>query len=167
MKTENLNKYILIYQDQLKKGDILIAYNELVKYVMNLRIEFIKTLSEQYSFAGILHGYLDYTYFYYSNDFLKNRKLKLGLVLNHLEMKFEIWLIGNTKSIQQKYWELSKKTKWNKNKDEMPQYSIIEATLVESPDFNNLDKLTEKIKSEMIKTSDEILGYLKTLNGAK
>lgn len=87
---ENLNKYVSIYKEQLKKGDILIAYNELVKFVMKLRVDFIKRLSDEYSFAGILHGYMDYTYFYYSNDFLKSKNLKFGLVLNHLEMRFEI-----------------------------------------------------------------------------
>jgi hypothetical protein len=102
---KNLNHYVSIYKAQLDKGDILIAYNQLVKFVMKLRIDFIKSLSEQYSFTGILHGYMDYTYFYYSNDFLKGKKkkLKLGLVLNHSEMRFEIWLLGNTISIQKKY----------------------------------------------------------------
>ena len=161
---ENLNKYVAVYKEQLEKGDILIAYNELVKFVMNLRTEFIKTLSDQYSFAGILHGYMDYTYFYYSNDFLKNKKLKLGLVLNHLEMRFEIWLLGNTIPNQKKYWELTKTTKWNKDRMEMPKYSILETTLVKNPDFNNLGKLTEQIETEMIKASDEILDYLITLD---
>ena len=161
---ENLNKYIAIYKEQLEKGDILIAYNELVKFVMKLRTEFIKTLSDRYSFAGILHGYMDYTYFYYSNDFLKSKKLKLGLVLNHLEMRFEIWLLGNTIPNQKKYWELLKTAKWNKDKVEMPKYSILEAILVENPDFNNLNALTEQIENEMIKVSDEILDYLKILN---
>lgn len=161
---KNLNKYVSIYQDQLKKGDILIAYNELVKFVMNLRTEFTKTLSDQYSFAGILHGYLDYTYFYYSNDFLISEKLKFGLVLNHVEMRFEIWLLGNTKPIQKKYWELLKNTKWNKEKIEMPKYSVLEMTLIEDPDFNNLDKLTEQIEIKMSKASDEILDFLKAMN---
>ncbi|MFK7758139.1 MAG: hypothetical protein AB8B53_14515 [Flavobacteriales bacterium] len=161
---ENLNKYVSIYKEQLEKGDILIAYNELVKFVMNLRTDFIKRLSDQYSFAGILHGYMDYTYFYYSNDFLKSRKLKLGLVLNHLEMKFEIWLLGSTIPNQKKYWELTKTTRWNKGKTEMPKYSILEATLVENPDFNNLSALTEQIETKLIKVSDEILDCLKTLN---
>ncbi|EKF56543.1 hypothetical protein I215_03443 [Galbibacter marinus] len=161
---KNLNKYVSIYQEQLKKGDILIAYNELVKFVMNLRTEFIKTQSDKYSFAGILHGYLDYTYFYYSNDFLKRKKLKFGLVLNHVEMRFEVWLLGSTKPIQQKYWELSRNTKWNKDKTEMPKYSILESIIVEKPDFDNLDKLTEQIEIKMISASDEILDYLKTLN---
>lgn len=100
---KNLNHYVKIYKQQLDKGDILIAYNELVKFVMILRVGFIKSLSEQYSFTGILHGYMDYTYFYYSNEFLKTKKLKLGLVLNHSEMRFEIWLLGNTISVQKKY----------------------------------------------------------------
>lgn len=161
---ENLNKYVSIYKEQLNKGDILIAYNELVKFVMRLRTDFIKSLSDQYSFAGILHGYMDYTYFYYSNDFLKSKKLKLGLVLNHLEMRFEVWLLGNTMPIQKKYWELLKTTKWNKDKTEMPKYSILETTLVENPDFDNLNALTEQIETKMIKVSDEILDYLKTLD---
>ena len=161
---ENLNKYVAVYKEQLDKEDILVAYNELVKFVMNLRTTFIKRLSDKYSFSGILHGYMDYTYFYYSNDFLKTKKLKLGLVLNHLEMRFEVWLLGNTKPIQKKYWELSKNTKWNNNKNEMSEYSILEAILVEKPDFNNLDKLTEQIETKMIKASEEILDYLKTLN---
>ncbi|NHN28188.1 hypothetical protein FIA58_021155 [Flavobacterium jejuense] len=161
---ENLNKYVAVYKEQLEKGDILIAYNELVKFVMKLRTEFIKTLSDQYSFGGILHGYLDFTYFYYSNDFLKSKRLKFGLVLNHVEMRFEIWLLGNTIPTQKKYWELLKNTKWNKDKTKMPKYSILETTLVENPDFNNLDKLTEQIETKMIRASDEILDYLKTLD---
>lgn len=161
---ENLNKYISIYKEQLKKGDILIAYNELVKFVMKLRTDFIKSLSDHYSFTGILHGYLDFTYFYYSNDFLKSKKLKFGLILNHVEMRFEVWLLGNTKPIQQKYWELSKNTKWNKDKTEMPKYSILESIIVKDPDFDNLDKLIEQIETQMMKASDEILDYLKTLN---
>lgn len=53
---EDLNKYVSIYKDQLKKGDILIAYNELVKFVIYIRAQFIKSFSDEYSFTGILHG---------------------------------------------------------------------------------------------------------------
>jgi hypothetical protein len=77
-KMKSLNDVITIYKEELHKGDILIAYNELVKFVMRIRTDFSKKLDHQYSFAKILHGYMDYTYFYYSNDFLKSKKLKLG-----------------------------------------------------------------------------------------
>lgn len=161
---KNLNHYVSIYKEQLDRGDILIAYNELVKFVMKLRVDFIKSLSEQYSFTGILHGYMDYTYFYYSNEFLKSRKLKLGLVLNHSEMRFEIWLLGNTISVQKKYWNLLKTSKWNKDKKEMPKYSILEAVLENRPDFDNLPLLSQKIENKMVEISDEIVIAIKKLN---
>lgn len=161
---ENLNKYVSIYKEQLNKGDILIAYNELVKFSMRLRTDLIKKLSDQYSFTGILHGYMDFTYFYYSNDFLKSKKLKLGVVLNHIEMRFEVWLLGNTIPIQEKYWELSKKSKWNKDKTEMPKYSIVETVLVANPDFNDLEALSKQIGEKVITVSMEIIEYLKTLD---
>ena len=123
---------------------------------MKLRTGFIKNLSSQYAFAGILHGYLDYTYFYYTNDVLKSKKLKFGLVLNHLEMRFEIWLLGNTIPAQKTYWELMKSTKWNEDKTEMPKYSILETTLVQNPDFNNLKDLSKQIEIKMIQTSEEL-----------
>ncbi len=160
---ENLNHYISIYKEQLKKGDILFAYNELVKFVMKVRTDCIKNLSDRYSFTGILHGYLDYTYFYYTNDFLKNEKLKLGLVLNHVEMRFEIWLLGNTISIQKKYWNLLKGSIWNKNRNKMPQYAILEAVIESEPDFDNLPLLAEKIKRDLVKESDEIINAIKML----
>jgi hypothetical protein len=154
---KNLNNIVAIYQEELRKGDIVIAYNELVKFVMNTRSQLMKRLGQQYSFASILHGYMDYTYFYYSNEFLKSRKLKFGLVLNHLEMRFEVWLLGNTIPIQKEYWELLKGTKWNIDRNEMPQYSIIEAVILDSPDFDNLDALSEKIHENLIKVSDELI----------
>ncbi len=161
---KNLNKYVAIYKEQLNKGDILIAYNELVKFVMKLRTDFIKNHSDEYSFSGILHGYMDYTYFYYTNDFLKSKKLKLGLVLNHLEMRFEIWLLGNTKPIQKSYWHLLKETKWNKNKTEMPKFSILETIIEKEPNFNELPSLSKKIETKFAKVSSEIINTVHKLN---
>lgn len=154
---KNLNHYVSIYRKELQKGDILIAYNALVKFVMKLRVDFIKNLSKQYSFSGILHGYMDYTYFYYTNDFLKSKKLKLGLVLNHVEMRFEIWLLGNTTSTQKVYWELLKDAKWNKDKKEIPKYSILEATIIDQPDFDDLPALSNIIENKLVVTSNEII----------
>lgn len=158
---KNLNDIVAVYQEELRKGDILVAYNELVKFVMNTRTGLVKTLGHEYSFANILHGYMDYTYFYYTNDFLKRKKLKFGLVLNHLDMRFEVWLLGNTIPIQKEYWNLLKSTDWNKDKAEMPQYSILEAIIIDNPDFNNLALLSQKIETTMVQVTDEIIELLK------
>jgi len=161
---KDLNHYISIYKEQLDKGDILIAYNQLVKFVMKLRVDFIKNLSEYYSFSSILHGYMDYTYFYYSNDFLKNKKLKLGVVLNHLEMRFEIWLLGNTAAVQKEYWEALKESKWNKGRIEMPKYSILEVVVESEPNFNELPVLAKKVERKVMEVSSEILHTINELN---
>jgi len=158
---KNLNDSVAIYQEELRKGDILVAYNELVKFVMSTRTELVRKLEDQYSFAKILHGYMDYTYFYYSNDFLKSKKLKFGLVLNHLEMRFEVWLLGNTIPVQKEYWHLLQSTKWNNGKTEMPQYSILEAVIIDKPDFNNLELLSQTIQTNMVQVTDEIIALLK------
>ena len=107
---------------------------------------------------------MDYTYFYYSNEFLKGKKLKLGLVLNHSEMRFEIWLLGNTIAVQKKYWSLLKTSKWNKDKNVMPKYSVLEAILENEPDFDNLPLLSQKIENKLIETSNEIIDAIKQLN---
>ncbi len=100
---------------------------------------------------------MDYTYFYYSNDFLKKRKLKFGLILNHTKIRFEIWLLGQTVSVQEKYWTHFKTTKWNKGKTTKPQYSILENIIIENPDFNNLEKLSQKIEKMLVLVSREII----------
>ena len=161
---KNFNKYISIYKEQLEKGEIQKAYTGLIKYVMKLRAVFANKLSDKFSFGNILQGYMDYTYFYFSNEQLKKKKLKFGLVLNHQEMRFEIWLLGNTISVQRIYWELLKATELNKNKKEMPQYSVLETILVRNPDFNNLDLLAQQIENAMIYESDEIINYIEKIN---
>lgn len=102
-------------------------------------------------------------YFYISNDYLKCKKLKLGLVLNHAEVNFEIWLLGQTKDVQEKYWNLLKNTKWVQG-DKIPQYSVFEASLVKDPNFDDLDKLTKDLKKKFLTVADEILDSLKKLN---
>ncbi len=158
---KELNDYVAAYKEQLEKGDIQEAYSGLVKYVMKLRTALSKNLSGCYSFGSLFQGYMDYTYFYYSNDFLKKRKLKFGLVLNHPKMQFEVWLLGQTRPIQEKYWQFFKATKWNNDKTTKPKYSILEALLIENPDFNDLDSLSQQIESKLVSISSNIIDDIK------
>ncbi len=154
---KTVNDYIKIYKEQLDKGYIQEAYSKLVKFVMKLNSSFSIDLSDRYSFGNLFQGYMDYTYFYFSNDFLKKRKLRFGLVLNHPKMRFEIWLLGQNLEVQDKYWQILKATKWNKDRTTRPQYSVLEVILLENPDFNDLDKLTQQLKKSLIKVTDEII----------
>ena len=159
---KDFNHYVDKYKEQLDRGDIQEAYVGLVKYVTRLGTTLSKNLSESYSFGSLFQGYMDYTYFYYSNDLLKKRKLKMGLVLNHSKMQFEIWLLGQTIPIQEKYWAYFKSTKWNKDRMTRPQYSILETVLIDKPNFNDLEKLTKQIENKLISITDEIIEDIKT-----
>lgn len=161
---KKLNDYVNEYKEQLKKGDIQQAYDGLVKYVMRLRTTLSKNLSDSYSFGNLFQGYMDYTYFYYSNDILKERKLKLGLVLNHTKMQFEIWLLGQTAPIQEKYWQSLKTTKWNKERATKPKYAILETVLIEKPNFNDLELLSQQIEDILLVVSREIIDDIKKVN---
>jgi len=85
----------------------------------------------------------------------------MGLVLNHSKMQFEIWLLGQTIPIQEKYWEYFKLTKWNKNRTTRPDYSILETSILENPDFNDLDKLSRQIENKLVLVTEEIIEDIK------
>jgi len=160
---KNLNCLVNAYKEQLNKEDLPYAYTKLIKYVVGLKTRFSKTFAQEFVFGSIFQGYMDYTYFYISNEYLKNRKLKFGLVLNHREMRFEVWLLGQTKQIQKKYWDLLKTTKWVTS-EEIPQYSVFAITIVESPDFNDLDALSLEIEGELELITNEMLASLRMLD---
>ncbi len=158
---KTLNDYVSLYKAQLQNEDIQIAYERLLKYLMAVKAYFEKTLPNKYSCGNVSPGYMDFSYFPYSDTFLKNKELRFGIVLNHKEMRFELWLMGRNAKIQKEYWNLLKNTKWNQNKPAMPKYSIIEILLVEEPDFDKLDELTAEIVKQTDLYSNEIISYIK------
>lgn len=158
---KNFSDYIAVYKEELKKEDIQRAYKGLLKYVMALKSNFSKKLSDKFYFGNISLGYMDFTYFPFFNDFLRDEKLRFGIVLNHKKVRFELWLMGQNVQIQKKYWNILKTSQWNKNQTTMPKYSVLEVVLVEDPHFNELDKLSSTIEKEAILHTQEIIAYIK------
>ncbi|EPW6890566.1 DUF7000 family protein, partial [Vibrio vulnificus] len=157
---KSLNARIPAYRKAFATGEIQKTYQSLVGIVQNLRTEFDKHYKGEYSVANVLHGYIDFTYFYLQNDFLKKQKLKLAIVLNHQEVRFELWLLGQTKDVQISYWEKLQGVKWV-NQDAMPEWSIFEITMLASPDFDDAKVLSESIRSVFSDLSMEIFNTLK------
>ena len=145
---ESMPEYIKEYKKQLEKGVIQRAYQGLMKYIMDLRTHFSKNFPD-FAPGNIYHGYMDMTYFPISPKSLKSRKLKIAVVFNYDQFRFEAWLAGYNKQIQQKYWILFQESDWNKYR--IPSAikgvdSIVEYTLAENPDFVDLDGLTKQIE---------------------
>jgi len=144
----------------MQNGDIPKTYTVLIKYVSTLKAHCSKQLSV-FTFGNTFQGYMDYTYFYFFDSFLRSQYLRFGIVLNHIEMRFELWLLGQNAEIQKKYWKLLKDSEWNKHQTSMPKYSVLEIVLVENPDFNNLDVLTQNIEKEVLRLSEDVINFLK------
>ncbi|WP_312501949.1 DUF7000 family protein [Lacrimispora sp.] len=162
-KSKSLNDYITVYKEILEQGDIQIAYESLRKYVMTLKAQFSKKLSDKYSLGNVSPGYMDFTYFPFFDSFLRSRKLRFGIVLNHKDVRFELWLMGQNAEDQRNYWELLKDAKWNKGRSVMPRYSVLEVVLVEAPDFNDLDTLSAEIINRGISVTEEIQDFIKRI----
>tara|TARA_B100001063_G_C16515254_1_gene428899 strand:+ start:226 stop:498 length:273 start_codon:yes stop_codon:yes gene_type:complete len=90
MSVESLNSRIPAYKAAFASGELQQTYQDLVAVVQHIRIRFNKHLKSEFSIANVLHGYIDFTYFYLQNKLLKKQKLKLAIVLNHQQTRFEV-----------------------------------------------------------------------------
>lgn len=141
---QSINEQIAIYQKSIKENSLSETYKFLLNYMSQLQQEFSNKLSGKFSVKNVLNGYLDYTYFYFTNDLLKERKLKLGIIYNHKENYSELWLMGSVKEAQKNYWNKLKETEWNKE-ETMPQWYVISIELISNPNFEELNKITDLI----------------------
>lgn len=153
---QDINNCIEVYKSCLAEGYIQQAYIALTKYVGELKAKFPK----EYKTGNISFGYLDYTYFPFFNTYLREKKLRFGIVLNHEKMQFELWLMGQNAAVQVEYWKKLKNLKWNKDMKKMPTYSVLEVCLESNLDFNNKDEMTAKILDKAMSLTKDIEKYL-------
>ena len=150
------------YKKQLQKGVIQKAYKGLMEYIMDLRTHFQHKYPDHFV-SAIYSGYMDMTYFSFTSRTLQERKLKVAIVFIHDAFRFEVWLAGYNKSVQDKYWKLFRESGWNKHRvvpSTKGADSIIEHVLVEDPDFNDLETLTKRIEKESLRFIGDIEGFL-------
>jgi len=160
---EPFHEYMNEYRKQLEKGAIKKAYKGLMEYIMDLRTHFKNKYPDYFVSGSIYYGYMDMTYFSFFPESLKDRNLKVAIVFIHDECRFEVWLAGVNKQVQQKYWKLFKESDWNiyhivsttKGVD-----SILEYILVDNPVFSDLDTLTKQIETETLKFIKDVESYL-------
>ncbi len=151
------------YRQQLEKGAIQVAYKGLMEYMMGLKTYLQNKYPDHYVSGSIYYGYMDMTYFSFIPGSLKNLKLKIAIVFLHETFKFEVWLAGVNKQVQQKYWLLFQESDWNKYHlvpSTQGMDSIIEHVLVVDPDFSDLDAMTDRIEQGTLSFIRDIESFL-------
>ncbi len=160
---EPFHEYINEYRKQLENGAIKKVYKGLIEYIMALRTHFKNKYPDYFVSGSIYIGYMDMTYFAFTPKSIKQRDLKIALVFIHETFKFEVWLAGANKQVQDKYWNILKDSGWNKYpivSTTKGVDSIIEYILVEDPDFSNLDTLTNQIERATLNFITDIESFL-------
>ena len=159
---ESMQEYVNEYRKQLDKGLIQKAYRGLLEYIMDLRTHFNRKYPD-WTPGNIYQGYMDMTYFPIFPAELSGRKLKIAIVFVHETTRFEVWLAGYNKQIQTEYWKSFKEGNWDKYR--IPATlkgidSIMEYTLVDNPDFRDLDALTGQIEKGTLSFINDIERFL-------
>ena len=143
---EPFHQYIDEYRRQMQVGAVPKAYKGLLEYMLALKAQLMKSHPD-YSASGSLYtGYMDMSYFAFTPPALAQRKLKVAIVLLHADLRIEAWLAGANKQVQQEYWQLIMDSGWRQYRL-VPSIqgadAIIEHVLAPSPDFRDLDGLTD------------------------
>ena len=160
---DSLQEYMKEYRIQLGKGAIQKAYKGLMEYIMALRTHFKNNYPDYFVSGTIYYGYMDMTYFSFTPQSLKQRNLKIAIVFIHETCRFEAWLGGYNKQVQQKYWKLFKESGWNKYhivSTTKGVDSIIESILTDNPDFSDLAAVTKQIEQGTLKFIKDVERFL-------
>jgi hypothetical protein len=163
LKMGSFQEYINEYRKQLKRGAIKEAYKGLMGYIMDLRTHLKHKYPDYFVSGSIYFGYMDMTYFSFFPKSIRDRKLKTAIVFLHDAFRFEVWLAGYNKQVQTKYWQLFKESDWKKYplvSTTKGVDSIIEHVLVDNPDFQEVDPLTNQIETETLKFIKDVESFL-------
>jgi hypothetical protein len=159
---DSLNRYVAEYKTQIEKGAIVKAYRGLLGYLMELRTH-LSAKYPEYICSGIYQGYMDMSYFSFTPPQLKDKKLKIALVLLHDNISWEIWLAGGNRQIQAQYRKLFEEKGYGKYRVSAAGKgvdSIIEFLITEQPDFDEKQKLTALIEEKALLFISDMLDFL-------
>ncbi len=163
---ESLQESMNELRVQLGKGLIQKAYQGLMDYIRDLR-NYLKKKYPDYTVPGnIYYGYMDMTYFSVIPEFLKLQKLRIAIVFDYETFRFEVWLSGFNRDIQEKIWKLIKESGWDKYKtttDPRRDDYIVSQILINDPDFSDLDGLTTQIEQGVLDFTADVEEFIQGL----
>ena len=99
-------KFLQEYQNLIQNTNLQKGYQEFIHLFRWLRIS-LQTRFSSFRFQGnIVENNMEYSYFQFSDDTLKQIGLKIVVVFVHSDFRFEIWISGCNRQIQRQYYNL-------------------------------------------------------------
>ena len=149
----DFTRYLELYREEVKKGQIPSVYRGILDFIRKLRVYLSNEYPLDFVAGGVYQGYMDLSFFTFTPRSLKKLKLKCAIAFNHIDFRFEIWLVGNNRKVQMRYWNIFAGSDWDMYyvPEELgKEFSIVEHVLVENPDFFHSQALMETIDSEAL-----------------
>ena len=154
--TNHLDAYQRAMQQEVPQ-----VFRGLMDFMLRFRIQLLNYYPTGYTVSHLSPGYLDFSYFAFTPEAVRQQKLKVAIVLNHQELRFEIWLCGQNKGVQKEYWKIFKESDWDQsNLAPTPQRSVLEEVLVEEPDFFDEDALFKTLETGIMRFNDKLMEAL-------
>jgi hypothetical protein len=150
------------FKTQLEEGRISIAYQGITGFFRELRSHFEKSCPDYEIPGNIYYGFLDMTYFSILPPFLKDRGLKIAVVFVYDAFRFEVWLSGRNRGVQQAVSQSIQHSGWQTyhlTPEPRKADSVLDHVLVEDPDFSDLDDLTAKIESGTLEFIQAVVDF--------
>jgi len=161
-----LSDHMSVFRAALREGSVPLAYRSLLQFLLDLRTRFQKSHPE-YDVPGTFYsGYMDMSYFAIVPPALKPRKLKIALVFVYSTFRFEVWLSGVNRAVQEHYYELIQDSGWSKYRL-VPEIKGSDAILVhvlaDPPDWSNLPGLAARLESGTLAFIRDVEAFLAQL----
>ena len=163
----SLREDVADFRKQLAIGSMQRSYRALLSFMLDLRTHFTKRWPAC-AVSGLYQGYMDMTYFAIVPPPLKHRDMKVAIVFNYEAFRFEAWLAGSNRKVQQRYRELVKTGRWDGCRVVAPAKgvdSIIECDLAEGFDVDDLASLIAEIDDNATKFIQRVETFLSERDG--
>ncbi len=123
---------------RLGEGAVQRAYVAIVAYMSGLRTELASSHAD-WSVAGLYQGYFDMTYFPLVTPSLKARSLKLAVVFQYSDFRFQVWLAARNRTVQRRYCALLRDRDWLSGSLIEPAAGVDAIVVVDVADGLDLD----------------------------
>lgn len=147
-----------VYHAQLASGHIQRAYRAILSFMASLK-SYLEKSYPGFSIGTVYPGYMDMTYLACTSPALKDRHLKVAIVYLHAQDRFEAWLGGVNRSVQAHHIELLQEKDlgtYRRSHVSPGVDSIIEAVLVEHPDFVDQEHLKQQLGKLILRFTDDV-----------
>jgi hypothetical protein len=108
------------------------------------------------------------TYFSILTPTLKNRLLKVAVVLVYQPFRFEVWLSGRNRKVQEEVSRTIQQAGWQVyplTPDPGKADSVLSQVLIEDPEFSDLKDLTARIEKGTLEFIQAVEAFFSGLAG--